>query len=250
MFYALRAVEIDNTLAETHALIAQYRVGLDYNWVEADREMRRALELNPASPVVRLRYAMSGLLAHGRLDEAVAEIERALESDPLSAWTRVWLVVVLYLGRQSGRAIDEARMAIELDPTYGACHHVMGQALCLTGRFDEAIAAQRKAVELLGGSPMMLGWLGLALAKSGNTDESRALLERLHAIAAQAYVPPTSFAWIHLGLGETDEAFAWMDRAIDARDPMMVPIKTYWFLDPIRDDPRFHALLRRMNLEP
>jgi len=137
LFYALRAVEIDNTLAETHALIAQYRAEIEYNWPEVERETRRALELNPASPVVRLRHAVSALLALGRL----------------------------------------------------------------------------------------------------------------HAMAAQAYVPPTSFAWIHLGLGETDEAFAWMDKAIDARDHMIAPIKTYWFLDPIRDDPRFAALLRKMNLD-
>jgi hypothetical protein len=116
-------------------------------------------------------------------------------------------------------------------------------------RLDEAVVALRTAVDLFGGSPMALGVLGMALALSSNVLEARQLLERLRAMATQAYVPPTSFVWIHLGLGEIDEAFAWMDKAIDAGDPMMVPVKSYWFLDPLRDDPRFAALLRKMNLD-
>jgi hypothetical protein len=116
--------------------------------------------------------------------------------------------------------------------------------------FDEAVAAHRKATELIGGAPLMQGWLGLAFAQARNTAEARAVLERLHAMAAKVYVPPTSFAWIHLGLGEKDDFFTWMDRAIDARDHMLMPIKSYPFLDPIRPDPRYLGLLRRMNLKP
>jgi TolB-like protein/Tfp pilus assembly protein PilF len=248
LFHALRAFEIDNTLEETQALLALFRVNLDYDWAEVERLNRRAIELNPASPVVRVRYAMN-LQGPGRLDEAVAELERALESDPLSVFARTWLVVSLWLGRQTRRAIDEARVIIELDPTYPSGPLVMGIALCVDRRFDEAIVAIRKAVALFGGAPMALGWLGFALGMSGNGTEARALLEGFRVMAGQTYVAPTSFAWIHLGLGEIDEAFAWMDKAIDARDPMMVPIRSYWFLDPLRDDPRFHALLRRMNLD-
>jgi hypothetical protein len=96
----------------------------------------------------------------------------------------------------------------------------------------------------------MLGWLGLALAQSGGTAEARALLERLYAALAEAYVPASSRAWIHLGLGEIERAFTCMDRAVDARDPMMILLKTYLFLDPIRSDPRSLALLRKLNLEP
>jgi hypothetical protein len=89
----------------------------------------------------------------------------------------------------------------------------------------------------------MLGWLALALAQSGGTAEARALLERLYAALAETYVPAASLAWIHLGLGEIDRAFTWMDRAVDARDPMMIPLKTYPFLDPIRSDPRCQVAL-------
>jgi hypothetical protein len=95
----------------------------------------------------------------------------------------------------------------------------------------------------------MLGWLGHALGLSGNTSEARALLQRLYRKAEEGYVPTTSFAWIHLGLGEIDAAFEWLNRAVDECDQLLMPIKSYRFLDPIRSDPRFTALLRKMNLE-
>jgi tetratricopeptide (TPR) repeat protein len=145
--------------------------------------------------------------------------------------------------------MEQIRQVLELDPHHHIGYLVAGQIRLMEHAFDEAVAALRRASEFSGGSPMVLGWLGLALAQGGNAAEARDLLRSLHAIAAQAYVPPSSFAWIHYGLGEIDDAFAWMDRAVDARDPMMTPIKSYPFLDPIRSDPRFAALLRKMKLD-
>jgi len=249
VYYVLRAVEIDNSLAETHALLGMYRNGLEYVWPEVQREMDLALQLNPASPIVRMRYATHGLLPHGRTEEAAAELERALESDPLCPRLRFWLVTVCWLGRHFDQAIVEARALLELEPAGYPGYLTAGMAYREKGMFDEAIAAHRRAVELSGGLPLTLGWLGLALAQGGNAAEARAILERLYQVAREKYVPPTSLAWIYLGLGETDEAFIWLDRAVDARDQMMTPIKTYPFFDPLRGDPRFHALLRRMNLE-
>ncbi len=248
LFCAVRALEIDNSLAETHALLGMYRKVVDFDWAEVQREMSRALELNPTSPVVRLRYAFSGLMPLGRLDEAVAQIELALESDPLSIITRAWLGVILWFGRHYERAIEQAWQLIELDPTYDLGYLIAGQVRCMEHAFDESVAALRQASEL-SKSPMVLGWLGLALAQSGNVTEARALLQTLHGRAERTYVPPSNFAWIHFGLGEIDEAFVWLDRAVEARDNMMTPIKSYPFLDPIRNEPRFTALLRKMNLE-
>lgn len=247
LFCAVRALEIDNSLAETHALLGLYRKVVDFDWVEVQREMSRALELNPTSPVVRLRYAMGELMPLGRLDDAVAQIELALESDPLSIIVQAWLGVILWIGRHYERAIEQARRLIELDPTYDLGYLIVGQVRCMEHAFDESVAALRKASEL-SKSPMVLGWLGLALAQGGNVTEARALLQTLHGRAEQTYVPPSTFAWIHFGLGEIDDAFVWMDRAVEARDNMMTPIKGYPFLDPIRKDPRFTALLRKMNL--
>jgi TolB-like protein/Tfp pilus assembly protein PilF len=248
LFYALRAVEIDNTLADTHALIGMYRKELDYNWPEVLREMHLALELNSASPVVRFRYAISGLMPQGRLKEAIEVMESVVEADPLSVSVRLWMCAMLWMARDNGRALEEAQRAIELDPSSFLGYYALGHVRTVRHEFEEAIAALQKAAELSANSPTVLVWLGLALAQGGHEAEARGLLQRQHEMAAQAYVPPTCFAWIHLGLGEIDEAFTWMDRAIDARDPMIVPIKSYSFLDPLRADPRFTALLHKMNL--
>jgi len=247
---ALRALEIDDTLADTHALVGMYRKELDYNWPEVRREMKRAMELNPASPNVRLRNALSGLMPLGRLKESVEELKFVIESDPLSLFNRWWLGIMHYLAGEIHHAQEQAQFMIELDPSYYIGHWARG-IFCLASEIQsEAIAELRKAVALSGGVPLMLGWLGLALAIAGEAEEANALRERLSEISKTAYVPPSCFAWIYLGLGNVDEAFTWMDRAIDGRDPMIMPIKSFPFLDPLRADPRFHALLRKMNLEP
>jgi serine/threonine-protein kinase len=246
---ALRAVEIDDTLAETHALVGMYRKELDYNWPEVQREMKRALELNPSSPTVRLRNALSGLMPLGRMKESVEELKFVIESDPLSLFNRWWLAIMYYLARDNDHALEQARFMIELDPSYYIGHWLRGMIFLAKGMHGEAIAELREAVKLSGNIPLMLGWLGWALASAGEAGEANALLDRLSEISRSAYVPPSCFAWIHLGLGSVGEAFAWMERAIDGRDPMIMPIKSFPFLDPLRDDARFHALLRKMNLE-
>jgi TolB-like protein/tetratricopeptide (TPR) repeat protein len=250
LWAALQALENDNTLADTHALLGMFRKEIDYNWSEVHREMALALELNPASSLARFRRALSGLVPIGRLDEAAAELENLLDSDPLNLEVRRWLGLTHWWRRDYERAIEQARLVLAVDPNYATGHVLVGVVRGAERKFDEAIAALRKAVELTHGIPVWLGWLGLPLAQSGEVAEARALLARLHATAEGAYVPASCFAWIHLGLDEIDEAFTWLDRAIDERDPMIVPIKSYEFFDSIRSDPRFAALLRKMNLEP
>jgi TolB-like protein/Tfp pilus assembly protein PilF len=246
--HALRAIEIENTRAETHALLGQFHKTVAYNWVEVQREMALALRLNPHSPLVRMRYAVSGLMPHGRLEQAVAELECALELDPLSVLARFWLGIMLLLQRHGERAMEESRKLLDLAPTFWGGHFVIAVGYRFQGRVEEAIASQRKAVDLFN-CASMLGWLGLTLASGGQIAEAREVLQRLHGMAAKGYVPATSFAWVHLGLKETDVAFQWLDRAVDECDQFMMPIKSYAFFDPIRSDPRFAALLRKMRLE-
>jgi TolB-like protein/Tfp pilus assembly protein PilF len=249
VLFAVRALELDSTLAETHALLGQYHKQLDFNWPEVEREMALALRLNPSSPLVRVRYAANLLMPQGRIEEAVQELERALELDPLSTVTHTFLAVVLMLSRQYERARDQARLLLELEPASYWGYAILGGTYREQKSFEPAIEWQRKAVEVSGGSAAMLGWLGLVLGQSGNAAEVRELLEQLRRMAATAYVPPTAFAWIYLGLGEWDSAFEWLDRAIDSRDQLMMPIRSYPLFDPIRADPRFAALLRKMNLD-
>ena len=247
---ALRAIEIDNSRAETHALLGEFYKTLEYNWPEVHREMTLALRLDPTSPLVRWRYAVSDLMPHGFLEEAITEIERALESDPLSLLMQAWLGVMLVLAHKWDRALDQAHLLLHLYPSTFWGHFVMGVAYREKRMFEQAITALRTAMEVSGGMPGLIGWLGLTLGLNGSAAEARSLLDRLHGKAAQGYVPPSSFAWIHLGLGETDEAFEWLDRAVAECDQYMMPIKSYRFLDPIRGDPRFRALLIKMKLEP
>jgi tetratricopeptide (TPR) repeat protein len=239
-----------DSLAETHALLGQFRKMLDYNWSEVQREMALALELNPSSLLVKFRYAISGLMPVGRLDEAVAELETVLDLDPLNLEARRWLGLMHWWRRDYDRAVEQAQLVLAVDPNYPTAHVLIGVTRCAERKFDEAIPALRRCVELSNSAPVWLGWLGLGVAQSGDVAEAHALLARLHAAAEQTYIPASCFAWIHLGLGELDEAFAWMNRAVDQRDPMMTPIKSYEFFDPIRSDPRFAVLLRKMNLEP
>lgn len=248
VLHAIRALEIDGSLGETHSLLGQYHK-LDYNWPEVEREMALALELAPASPVVRARYAFNALMPRGRLDEAVAELERALDVDPLSIYVRSHLGIVLVLQHDWEKAVTQGRQLLELDPHAYVGHLILGSCYREQRLLDDAIAAHRRAVELSGGAAGMIGWLGLSLAAGGRTTEARALLEHLHQAASERYVPPSSLAWIYLGLGEIDAAFEWLDRAVEARDQFMMAIRSYAFFDPIRGDPRFGALLRKMRLD-
>jgi len=248
MKHAERAVELDPGLAEAHAMLAQYRKQVAFDWDEVAREMALAIELNPASPDVRLKHAVTGLMPLGRLSDAIHDAEIALELDPLGLYSRAWLAVMHWLNRDDDRAIEQGRTLLDIEPTHFLAHYIVGMVTREARLFPEAVAAHRRAAELSADNPLMLGWLGLALAESGDAAGARAVLSQLAALPPHIYVPPTSLAWIHLGLGEIDEFFRWMTRAIDARDHMITPIRTYPFLDPVRGDPRYAELLERMHL--
>ncbi len=167
-WHALRALELDDTLAETHALLAMLRKELDYNWAEVDHELRRARELNRESPVVRLRYAISGLLPHGRIDEAVAEIEGVLQSDPLSIVVRWWLAIVVYLARRPDRMIDEGHRMIALDPNHFLGHWVVGVACTERDAPDDAVASAREGARAVGWGPLHPRLPGLRAGTGGH----------------------------------------------------------------------------------
>ena len=249
-WHALRALELDDTLAETHALLGMLRKELDYNWPEVERELRRAFELNPRSPLVRLRQAISLLLPVGRLDEAVDELEALVRTDPLSLFTRWWLGVAALLARRFDRTVEEGRHMVELDPAHFFGHWVIGMGLDGRGEAEGAIRELERAHELSGGIPFTRGCLACACGRAGRRERAVELLEGAERDAAAGYVPPSTFAFGYAGLGQWDAAFEWLAKTCEVRDPLIMPIKTFYFLDPIRDDPRYQALLRRMNLLP
>ncbi|MFZ5785081.1 MAG: hypothetical protein ACOY3Y_01445, partial [Acidobacteriota bacterium] len=248
-WHALRALELDDGLAQTHALLAMLRKELDYNWPEVDRELARAAELEPNSPAVRLRHAISGLLPHGRMGEAAAEVEEVLAGDPYSLLLRWWLAIMVYLDRRPERMIEEGRHMVALTPAHFLGHWVLGVAAGEVGARRESLEALDEAHRLSGGIPFTLGFLAFANGRAGRRGEAVRLLDAATELARDRYIPPTTFMLGHVGLGNWDEALRWADAAIEARDPIIMPIKTFPFLDPIREDPRFRALLEKMHLD-
>ncbi len=247
-WHALRALEIDDTLADTHALLGMLRKELDYNWPEVRREIDRAVALNPASPVVRLRSAISALMPLGLLEEAASEVMRALDADPLSIVARWWLACMHWLARRPEQAIAVARGMVEFDSTAFFGHWALGLALRDTGALGAATDEMQQAYELSGRGLVPLGFLGHLHGCAGRVADAERVLDHLAQAARVGYVPPFSVALVYLGLGRTDPAFEWLDRAIDARDPIIMPIKSFPLLDPLRADPRFTALLKKMHL--
>jgi TolB-like protein len=257
--HALAAVETDDTLAEAHAVLAEYHKQLNFNWPAAERQMARALGLNASSPIVRVRRAVAVLMPHNRMDEAIGEIERALETDPLSWYAQTWLGIMLLLRRDADAAIRQAGRLLEIEPRSPFAFFIIGcgyrqkYVVALNGgdpgpEFgEEAVRALRKAVELAPGSAFFLGWFGHALGVCGREAEARAVLEQLRQ--SERYTLPTAPGFVHLGLREFDAAFGYFDSAIEERDQIMMPILSYAHFDPIRADPRFAELLRRMKLD-
>jgi tetratricopeptide (TPR) repeat protein len=225
------------------------RKELDYNWPEVDRELQRGLELNRDSPLVRLRYAISGLLPHGRNDEAMRELEVVLQSDPLSILARWWMAVLAHLARRPDRTIAEGRHMIALDPGHFLGHWALGVGLNDTGAVPDAVESLRRAHDRSGGIPFTLGFLAMVSGRAGLVDDVLRLREQAERMARSGYVPPSTFMCCAIGLGDWDAALEWIDRAIEARDPIIMPIKSFPFLDPVRGDARFQALLKKMRLE-
>ena len=249
LWESLRAIELDETMAEAHALLGMLRKEQDYDWAEVRREFDRALELNPASPVVRFRHALSGLMPHGHTREAAAEIERVLETDPLSLFVRWWLYVMWFLSGDMERVRVSVERMVALDASHTLSLHALGGSLLLRGDAAAAVEPFERAASLSGRPPWLLGWLGLACAAAGRPDAARAVLAEMSERSKASYVSPFAIALTCLGLGDVDGVFKHLDAAIDVRDPWIVPIRTFPLFDPLRSDPRFGALLRKMRLD-
>jgi len=244
---ALRALELDETLAEAHASLGWPKMS-QWRWQEAGREFQRAIELNPGYGMAHLWYGYY-LSSVGRLDEALAERRRAQEVDPLSLIINAALGDSLHLAGRSDEAIEQLRKTLELDPNFAPAHLRLSLALVHKSRYEEAIAEAEKAVTLSGGNPRYLGFLGYAYGVGGRRQDAERVLDQLQEQSSQGYVSAYSRAFVYLGLGSKENAFGWLERAYQARDPGHF-LKVNPLFDPLRDDPRFTDLLRRMHLEP
>ena len=243
---ARKALEIDDRIAEAHTALARSLHLYDWNWTEAEREFRRAIELNPN--YANAHHWLSVLLSStNRTEEAISETHRAQELDPLSLSINANVGRVYVNAGQFGRAIQETRKAIEIDPQFAWAHDVMGRALVEEERYDEAIREFEKAVELSEGSDLYLMRLGHAYAVSGRKDKALDILEKLKADLEEKFVSPDAFAFLYIGLGENDLALTWLTKAVEDHPSQIITLPVDPIYDPLRDDPRFQDLLHRMN---
>ena len=243
---ALKALAIDETVADAHFTLAYVFDFFEWNWAGAEREYRRALELNPGDTMARSHYAL--LLGKvGRADASVAEARHAIERDPLSLVERHQLAMVLYMARRFDAAMAEARAGIELEPAYHLFHLNRGWALAGRGRYDEAVEALRQATSLAPSDPTAQGFLGWALGLAGHRQEALTILGDLERRRTQEYFSGFLMAMVNVGLGESDQAISWLQKAAEERDGLLTLLNSWFPMDPLRANPRFQALLRRMN---
>jgi len=245
---AMKAIAIDDTLAEAHAALAIALTAYDWDWPNAEKEFRRAIELNPDYPTAHAHYGWY-LSLMARTEEAIAESRRATELDPLSTEYNHNLGLALYRGRQPDQAVAQFRKTLELDPNNWITRTNLGWALISQGKFTEAITELQLAKQI-DTNHYVLAALGKAYALSGRRSEALKAIEQMKEWSKQRYVSPHSVALVYIGLGEKDLAFEWLEKAIEARSEHMGWLKVDPRIDPLRSDPRFTALVRRVGLPP
>jgi serine/threonine-protein kinase len=244
---AKRALEIDESLAEAHATMALIANNYDWNFPTARREYERAIALSPNYATAHHWYAVY-LLHMGRLDEAVKEMTKAQELDPLS------LIISSVLGMAQWSAGDLAqaetglRKTLDLGPDFAMAHMNLAITLFLQQRLADAITEARVAVRLSNNAANHAAFLGYMCAKAGNPEEARTILDELAARSKETYVAPTYLARIHAGLGETDQMFDWLERAYSERDSWLPNVLVDPLLASMHADPRFADLVRRVGL--
>jgi TolB-like protein/DNA-binding winged helix-turn-helix (wHTH) protein/Tfp pilus assembly protein PilF len=238
----------DDKLAEAHVSLA-FVMTYDRDLLGAEKEFRRGIQLNPGYARGHLFFAIA-LAKMGRVDAALAEVNRAHDLDPLSLITTAVSGWILYVARRYDQAVKREQQALGMDPNFAGAHSYLGVAYEQELKYTLAIEEFQKAVTLSGGSPSSVGALGHAYAASGNKAEALRVLRRLREQSNIVYVSSFSRAMVYTGLGEKELAFTWLQSAFEERDPGLMNLMVDPQLDPLRSDPRFQDLLRRMNFPP
>jgi serine/threonine protein kinase/tetratricopeptide (TPR) repeat protein len=244
---AEQALRLDEHLAEAHAAIAFVRFRLDWDWPAAEASFTRACELNPGYAPAHHSYALF-LTALGRGDAAIAEIRRAAELDPLSLIISTAHGRVLHFNRQFEAAVAHFKRAIEMDAQFIQAHFDLGMTYVALGRYQDAIAELEPYLDPADGRSVMLATLGHAYGRLGRVERAREILDELNRRAADGRVSFAEPGYVLIGLGEIDEAVTAFERACNARSGVVIFLKVEPMVDPLRSQPRFHALLERMRL--
>jgi TolB-like protein/Tfp pilus assembly protein PilF len=241
------ALKLDPALAEAHTSLGLIKFQFNWDWTGAEDEFGEAIRLNPSYAPAHHFFA-DYLKAMGRFDEALREISRAQELDPLNLAINTGLGHVLYLSRQYDRAIEQYKKAVELDPSFMATHLWFGRPYLEKGMYTEAISELETAVKLSGESTLALAMLGHALASAGRREEAFEILEKLKERSKSQYVPSYWIAVIYNGFKDRKEVIAWLTKAFEERSSWLVWCNVEPRFDWLREDPEFKSLVNAMKL--
>jgi TolB-like protein/tetratricopeptide (TPR) repeat protein len=245
---AERAVWLDDGLADAHRALALVRWYLDWDYAAAEHEYRRALTLNPGSGITHGQFGI--LLAYlGRFDEAVAEVVRARALEPVSPLVGFYSASTLAAAGSLKEALAECRRVLDLDPDFSLELWMHAVVLSALGRHDEAVEAAERAVTCSRRQNFFLGYAACTYAAAGRRQEAEAIQQEMHQRERQMYVSPMCFAEIATALGDTEQAFEWLERAFDDRSPFLVTLGVNPVYDALRQDRRFDLLLKRLELQ-
>jgi TolB-like protein/Flp pilus assembly protein TadD len=242
----LTALNLDPMLAQAHTELAMLNLTFDWDWAASEREFKRAIEINPSDSDAHYFYSFY-LAFMGQFDNAIAESRKAQELDPVSLVKLTGLAQVLLIARRYDESLEKCEKALEMDPNLGFAHWLLGLAYMYKGSYEPAILALQESIPLSGDSPDEAAALAHAYALSGNRTEARKILEELKQQAKRRYTSPGTLADLYGLLGDKDQAFSLLEKAYDERDNMVVLLKVDPYFDPLRSDPRFATLLRRVG---
>ena len=243
---ALKALQLDETIGDAHSALGFVLTQYEWDWTGAQAEFKRAIELAPQSIDTLQAYSVY-LMNLGPIEEAIDLIKREIKLDPLFAKAHQDLGYAYYVARRFDEAETQLQATMELDPYFPTTYLVLGFVYVAQGQIDQEISTLERGADLAGGSPIYLATLAGAYARRGYTDKALEILQRLEADAPDQPASPAFLAWVHIALGDTDAALDCLDRAYEERSSMMISLSSFLWWQPLRGEPRYQALIRRMD---
>jgi tetratricopeptide (TPR) repeat protein len=247
--YAIKALEIDNSIAEAHANLAMLIMYDDRDWGNAEEKMKIALNLNPSYATAHLWYGWLHLW-NARFDDAIQELKKAQESDPLSLVINNELGLAYFYDQEYKKAFEQYKKTLEIDPHFIFTYMYLGWGYLQKSMFEEALVQMKKEEDIAKGrNPYIETWIGITYLRMGKKEKVQEILNTLIKKSEQEYVSPYHIALIYFSLGESDKGFEWMDKAYQELDYWLNWIKIEPVLDEVRSDPRFETLLEKLNFK-